>query len=52
LRPSRSRRTLETRQNMDDDKITVLEEELRKAKAVAIDAERNYEEVSVAECIV
>jgi len=42
---SRSRRTLESRQNMDDDKISMLEEELRKAKAVAIEAERNYEEV-------
>ena len=41
----RSRRTLESRQNMDDDKISTLEEELRKAKAVAIEAERNYEEV-------
>jgi len=41
----RSRRTLESRQNMDDDKITMLEDELRKAKADAIEAERNYEEV-------
>ena len=42
----RSRRTLESRQNMDDDKISTLEEELRKAKSAAIEAERNYEEVS------
>ena len=42
---ARSRRTLESRQNMDDDKITMLEEELRKAKSVAIEAERSYEEV-------
>lgn len=41
----RSRRTLESRQNMDDDKISMLEEELRKSKSVAIEAERNYEEV-------
>lgn len=41
----RSRRTLESRQNMDDDKIATLEEELRKAKAVAVEAERSYEEV-------
>jgi len=30
---------------MDDDKISMLEEELRKSKSVAIEAERNYEEV-------
>jgi len=30
---------------MDDDKIATLEEELRKAKAVAVEAERSYEEV-------
>jgi len=41
----RSRRTLESRQNMDDDKIMMLEDELRKAKSIAIEAERNYEEV-------
>jgi len=41
----RSRRTLESRQNMDDDRISMLEEELRKAKAIAVEAERNYEEV-------
>ena len=41
----RSRRTLVSRQNMDDDKISQLEEELRKAKSVAVEAERNYEEV-------
>ena len=45
LMTHRSRRTLESRQNMDDDKIAMLEEELRKAKAMAVDAERNYEEV-------
>jgi len=50
---ARSRRTLESRQNMDDDKITMLEEELRKAKSVAIEAERNYEEVCCScSCIV
>jgi len=32
---------------MDDDKIAMLEEELRKAKSIAIEAERNYEEVCV-----
>jgi len=42
----RSRRTLESRQNMDDDKISMLEDELRKAKSVAVEAERNYEEVN------
>jgi len=47
----RSRRTLESRQNMDDDKITMLEEELRKAKAVAIEAERGYEEVRSVCCL-
>jgi len=30
---------------MDDDKISMLEDELRKAKSVAVEAERNYEEV-------
>ena len=46
----RSRRTLESRQNMDDDKISMLEEELRKAKAIAVEAERNYEEVCFILC--
>jgi len=47
----RSRRTLVSRQNMDDDKISQLEEELRKAKSVAVEAERNYEEVWCFFCV-
>jgi len=32
---------------MDDDKILMLEEELRKAKSIAVETERNYEEVAI-----
>lgn len=46
---NRSRRSLESKQNMDDDKMTQLEEQLRIIKAGANESERKFEEV-VAAC--
>jgi len=43
----RSRRTLESRQNMDDDKIAMLEDQLKQLKSASGEYERKYEEVRV-----
>ena len=43
---SRSQRTLENRLAMDDDKITLLEQQAKSLKVAAGDAERRYEEVN------
>ena len=47
----RSRRTLENRQNRDDEKISILEGQLRQVTAAASEYERKYEEVSMANYI-
>ena len=41
----RSQRTLENRLTLDDDKITLLEQQVRSLKITLGDAERRYEEV-------
>ena len=41
----RSRRALEKRQNVDDDRIQILEKMVKEATEAANDAERKYEEV-------
>lgn len=43
---ARSRRTFESKQNLDDDRMSQMEEHLRLAKYTANESERKYEEVS------
>lgn len=42
----RSQRTLENRLSMEDDKIALLEQQVKSLKVAVGDAERKYEEVS------
>jgi len=41
----RIRKTLESKSNMEDDKVAVLEAQLAQAKQIAEEADRKYEEV-------
>lgn len=41
----RGRRALENRQNLDDDRIAMLEQMLKEASTAANDAEKKYDEV-------
>ena len=47
LVPCRSQRTLENRLSMDDDKISLMEQQVKSLKLTIGDAERKYEEVSI-----
>ena len=41
----RIRKTLESKSNMEDDKVAILEAQLAQAKQIAEEADRKYEEV-------
>jgi chromosome condensin MukBEF ATPase and DNA-binding subunit MukB len=43
----RTQRTLESRLTMDDDKMTILEQQVKLLKSASADYERKYEEVIV-----
>ena len=43
----RSQRTLENQLTMNDDKITLLEQQVKSLKVATGDAERKYEEVNI-----
>ena len=43
--PLSARKSLENRSNLEDDRITHLEEQLSQARALAEEADRKYEEV-------
>jgi hypothetical protein len=45
LTPSRIRKTLENKSNMEDDRLSVLENQLAQAKQIAEEADKKYEEV-------
>lgn len=45
MKKYRIRKTLESKSNMEDDKVAVLEAQLAQAKQIAEEADRKYEEV-------
>ena len=47
---SRARKVLENRNNLDDDRIEVLEQMVKEATDAANEAEKKYDEVCVATC--
>ena len=42
------RKALENRTNMEDDRVAILEAQLAQAKLIAEEADKKYEEVSMA----
>ena len=50
--PNRGRQALEKRQNVDDDRIDMLESMLKDATESANEAEKKYEEVRLTGCMV
>lgn len=50
VRLCRSQRTLENRLTMDDEKVTLLEQQVRSLKATVGSTEQKYEEVSTGLC--
>ena len=50
--PNRGRQALEKRQNVDDDRIDMLESMLKDATESANEAEKKYEEVRLIGCMV